>query len=123
MTNLTAERLEGELAASNIPTMPTMLSRIREAREAMRGCGYSEHVWKREVVRIERDLSAALQLPLTPDDSTCTWTEDEDGNWETECGDMFAFIDGGPVANNCKYCPYCERQLREKRWEELDHDD
>ena len=47
----------------------------------------------------------------------CKCEKSEDGNWETACGDMFVFEVGGPVANNCKYCPYCGRLLKEKRWE------
>ncbi len=37
----------------------------------------------------------------------CEWTEDEDGNWDTECGEKHTFIDGGPRENGAKFCCYC----------------
>lgn len=43
--------------------------------------------------------------------ATCRWTEDDDGNWETECGNLYTFIDGGPGENGQKYCGYCGNKL------------
>lgn len=37
----------------------------------------------------------------------CTWQSDEDGNWHTECGEIFVIIDGTPTENKMRYCPYC----------------
>lgn len=37
----------------------------------------------------------------------CNWTEDADGNWDTECGEKFCFISGGPRTNNMQFCCYC----------------
>ena len=51
----------------------------------------------------------ARETPLT-----CTWTENEDGVYETNCGNLFVFNDGGPVENDFRYCPYCGRELREQ---------
>ena len=55
-------------------------------------------------------LFAALarETPLT-----CTWTQNEDGVYETNCDNMFVFNDGGPVENGFRYCPYCGRELSE----------
>lgn len=53
---------------------------------------------------------------MMPDE--CTWTEDEDGNWDTACGDKFVFIDGPPSANGCKFCCYCGKPLNEVRYVE-----
>jgi len=39
----------------------------------------------------------------------CIWEEDEDGNWDSECGDSFVFVAGGPEENNFTFCPYCGR--------------
>lgn len=41
----------------------------------------------------------------------CTWEEDEDGLWNTECNNVFEIIDGTPEENKMKYCPYCGRIL------------
>ena len=54
----------------------------------------------------------AAQARETP--LTCTWTENEDGVYETSCNNMFVFNDGRPVENGFRYCPYCGRELREQ---------
>ena len=46
----------------------------------------------------------------------CTWTEGEDGVWDTQCGHRFGFNDGGPTANGFKNCPYCGKKMREDRF-------
>lgn len=47
---------------------------------------------------------------MTP---TCTWTEDDDGYYETSCGEMHVFITGTPSENHYKFCPYCGLELRD----------
>jgi len=37
----------------------------------------------------------------------CNWTQDEDGNWDTRCGEKFVFITDGPIENHMKFCCYC----------------
>ena len=46
----------------------------------------------------------------------CKWEETQDGNWETECGNLFIFELGTPTENRFKYCPYCGKQLTEIRY-------
>lgn len=41
----------------------------------------------------------------------CNWTEDWEGNWNTECGEMFVFIDGGPEENRIRFCCYCGKPI------------
>ena len=48
----------------------------------------------------------------------CEWTEDEDGIWETDCGNMHVFLDSGPDENGYIYCPYCGKKVGEKKYEE-----
>jgi DNA-directed RNA polymerase subunit RPC12/RpoP len=48
-------------------------------------------------------------------DGSCTWTEDSDGSWDTECGDKFVFLDSGPMDNGFYYCPYCGNGIIIKR--------
>jgi hypothetical protein len=43
--------------------------------------------------------------------NACIWTADDDGNWGTECNNMFAFDDGDPDDNNFVFCPYCGKVL------------
>jgi hypothetical protein len=42
---------------------------------------------------------------------TCIWAEDEDGAWDTACGERFEFTDGGPAENGAKFCLYCGARL------------
>ena len=45
----------------------------------------------------------------------CTWTEDDNGAWHSECGHLFETTDGGPAENNMRHCCYCGRVLIERR--------
>lgn len=42
----------------------------------------------------------------------CNWYENSDGNWDTACGELFCFLDGGPVENGMRFCPYCGNKLQ-----------
>lgn len=42
-------------------------------------------------------------------DEACSWKEDEDGTYATDCGEEFMFIDGTPTENLVKFCCYCGR--------------
>ena len=50
--------------------------------------------------------------------TTCDWSDDEDGNWSTDCGQMFWFDTGGPKENGFRFCPYCGASLRAETQEE-----
>ena len=51
----------------------------------------------------------------TPD--YCEWTEDDDGDWTTDCGQMFAFLtEHGPAENGMKFCCYCGKPLVDVRY-------
>jgi|WetSurSiteA1Bulk_404760.scaffolds.fasta_scaffold10017_3 hypothetical protein len=53
----------------------------------------------------------------------CMWFEDQDGNWDTQCGHKFTFTDGDPEANGFEYCPYCGKTLVESPHEPDDRPD
>ena len=61
-----------------------------------------------EVERLKAEL-AGETLPR----ESCKWSEDADGVWETECGDMFVLVEGPPSKNDMRYCCYCGRKLQE----------
>lgn len=42
---------------------------------------------------------------------TCTWTEDDNGVYNTSCDESFIFIDAGPTENEMKFCCYCGKPL------------
>jgi hypothetical protein len=41
----------------------------------------------------------------------CAWRDDEDGNWDTGCGTMWSFIDGGPIENGVCFCFKCGKPV------------
>lgn len=45
----------------------------------------------------------------------CIWTEDADGNWNTDCDNTFILNDGTPIENNMLFCCYCGGGLVEER--------
>jgi len=49
---------------------------------------------------------------------TCTWKEDEDGNWQTKCGKTFVTNYGGPKDNGFKFCCFCGNKLRQIEYKE-----
>lgn len=63
-------------------------------------------------------LGAEAHPALTPmtKKSKCQWREDEDGNWETACGELFFFTEGGPAENGFLFCPYCGSNLKPVKW-------
>ena len=46
----------------------------------------------------------------------CMWTEDEEGAWDTECGDKHIINSGTPYSNGFKFCLYCGRQTLQLRY-------
>lgn len=54
------------------------------------------------------------EMMNTPTTETCAWVETEDGQWETECMEIFEFNDGTPDENGFKFCPYCGTKIEER---------
>jgi hypothetical protein len=44
----------------------------------------------------------------------CTWAENEDGYYDTECDNTFILTEGTPDQNNMRFCTYCGRPLVER---------
>lgn len=42
---------------------------------------------------------------------SCLWTQDEDSNWHTGCGEIFIFDDGTPRDNKFNFCHCCGKKL------------
>lgn len=47
-------------------------------------------------------------------DEKCTWTENDDGAYETGCGGIFVIMEGTPTENEMRYCPYCGKKILEE---------
>lgn len=52
------------------------------------------------------------ELERTTPQPACEWNEDEDGNWDTGCGNTFSFDEGGPEENKSKFCCYCGKGVK-----------
>lgn len=61
-------------------------------------------------VWFEREILA--RGPVAQQEPTCLWSEDDEGNWHTYCGQIHQFINGAPEENHYLYCPYCGKPLR-----------
>lgn len=44
-------------------------------------------------------------------ETTCTWAEDIDAIWNTDCGQSFVFEEDTPTGNRMNYCCYCGKRL------------
>ena len=61
------------------------------------------------------ELQKALEETLNTPEIRCVWSQDEEGNWDTGCGDTFTLIDETtPGGNNMRYCPFCGGSLVEE---------
>lgn len=69
---------------------------------------------------IETDeYSNALVSPEPAKPTRCHWQEDEEGNWESDCGETFIFTDEGPQENNFCFCPYCGGKMESSKFTPL----
>jgi hypothetical protein len=65
-------------------------------------------------IRDLREEIESLRTQSTTALTTCTWTEDDDGIWDTGCGHKFELISGGaPIRQGIKFCPYCGKAIRQ----------
>jgi hypothetical protein len=44
----------------------------------------------------------------------CRWTEDDEGNWDTDCGERYILITGTPRENRMAFCAYCGKRLKQR---------
>jgi len=59
------------------------------------------------------DLEGVSASPTAGSEDTarCTWTENEDGLYLTECGHLYVFETGNAADNGAKFCQYCGKHL------------
>lgn len=71
--------------------------------------GESGRCWAKMVLSEDGDW-------LVYEKSRCAWSYDEWHDvWYTDCGNAFVLINGTPVENDMRYCPYCGNLLWEKK--------
>ena len=44
----------------------------------------------------------------------CTWIQDDDESYDTECGNKYEFVNDGIKENGFTHCPYCGGKLKTK---------
>jgi len=42
---------------------------------------------------------------------SCKWRVDDNGVYNTECGEAFEFLADGPKENNAQFCIYCGNKI------------
>ena len=96
--------LDWEDHSKPIVCMKCEVDRLRverdEAGNALTKCG----------TEIERlSLALATCRRLLREDRVCAWTgySDDRDTWNTGCGEVSQFMDGGPVENGVAFCPFC----------------
>uniref|UniRef100_A0A6M3LGF5 Uncharacterized protein n=1 Tax=viral metagenome TaxID=1070528 RepID=A0A6M3LGF5_9ZZZZ len=55
---------------------------------------------------------------MSKDLDPCVWIyvgDDDYGSWKTSCGEAFSLVSGTPTKHGIRYCPCCERTLKEVR--------
>jgi len=70
----------------------------------------------------KEEVTAGSGLSARLGGDECEWSQDEDGDWETACDEIHVFIEGDPVENNHRFCPYCGKRLR-PLWNVREDDD
>ena len=50
--------------------------------------------------------------------NACHWVEDSDACWNTTCGKVWSFFEGGPFENEAKYCHGCGKPVVEVAFEQ-----
>ncbi len=53
----------------------------------------------------------------------CDWQQTEDGQWETDCGQVFEVIDGKPSENKMNFCCFCGGAINEKQFTEAEDEE
>jgi len=59
---------------------------------------------------------AVIDAIDNPPARTCKWSQDgyydeDNGKWNTSCGESFYLSDGTPNENSMKFCPFCGARI------------
>jgi len=103
VNNLIA-RIDAALAAPE----PSSMETVRQIRG---GC-IPGHTLSKGYFYLTDSQAAALIDGLRREGGICDWSEDEEGNWKSDCGAYWVFSNsGGPVENRMKYCYRCGKPI------------
>lgn len=74
----------------------------------------------RSMSELKKLLQAMNEGDMSNSDRACTWTEDTEGVWQTECGRCFQINEGSPAENGMLFCYHCGRRLLVHQWEDAE---
>ena len=64
------------------------------------------------------ELETVLESPAERLDrfigGECSWTPDEDGDFQTGCNALWLLVDGTPTENGMKFCAFCGKPIKEE---------
>ena len=87
------------------------------ATELERMAKVCEEAQERDVASLRRARAAERKLAeieSAPKPSErCEWKADEDGGWQSSCGEEWTLIDGTPKENGMKFCHGCGKPIEE----------
>ena len=60
----------------------------------------------------------AQSQPIETGHEWCVWQADDEGTYETSCGQAFVFTCDGPRENGARFCMYCGKPLEARAYAE-----
>lgn len=105
-TRTEIETISQKIPAGSVLTIVEKFKGFTLKSEPCACCGVSVHVRKVD----------GMALDLLDDGDVlavhgCTWTQNEDGVYQTGCGNLFEFNEGTPAENEFRFCCYCGQKL------------
>ncbi|HDZ62548.1 MAG TPA: hypothetical protein ENH40_05325 [Nitrospirae bacterium] len=79
---------------------PSLLNGVTEIIESWEATTPAQVQWKKQWL--------ADAYRIINQETVCNWEQDEMlGYWQTQCGEIFEFMNDGPKENHMNFCPYC----------------
>ncbi len=73
----------------------------------------AEAVEMKEIFEANKNNNDTYRIANLREIHDCPWSLDDDGNWETTCGNYHTFLEGTLLENKYMFCPYCGGRLVE----------
>lgn len=86
--------------------------------QALSLSGYYESTWVGDLGDLEKLVQVAIETISAElaqsQGEPCTWTLDDElsETYASACGELWSFIEGGPIENRVRYCHHCGRPVK-----------
>ena len=77
-----------------------------------------------KIITYQRAVAELIRIieSLLEEKGECEWTEEDPwgvtpNTWQTTCGNLFTYTEGGPFENDAKFCCYCGKKLAVVRFQ------